>query len=869
MNQHHFDYPILKSKRILSALLPWLIVNVTNKAHAQEKGMPSDLPNVSYHLTPNPWKPLNISKNIYLDKVENIARRIAKFQSSNGAIIDPYADGEKQYTTPYFANAVATLISAGRAKDLLDEGILAMNKATQDVAEGAFSIPDNHGEFFLAPLANAIPLYTPYVSTSLVQTWKKRMATPVEEIIRGRTHNWRTYAMKGEWYRAQHSYVQKDKAVKWIEDSWLNTQKQRLNNNLWNFYHDFSSDPDSWPYESAARGNLLAMIADGYDGVSRNEILKTLERGTQSSLLLQDPSGQGVAGGRSGNHTWNDIVLASCYETMAEIAFKQGNTRLAGQYRRAAALGFQSVQRWQRTDGSYSVTKNHFDPQLRNGYASYSFFTNYNGYMLYHMSENYLRNNTGITEQPAPNEIGGYTILTDSSLSTAIANAGGMHMQVCLRGATDITYNQYWTTLGVVRFAKPGWDARLGPSDGVRETTTKLGVSFAPTFLEDGKWVRLASMPERYEASFSTQFTHPLLVRCRVDYKPKTGKTGPAFTNNFIITPDGILSTLSSTTTNFGITWPILTFDGTTYLNYKLTSHIANTSFPGEADQQNFIALHSAPTITATDSSRKSSYGSLLPVRMVSGTDSNFTFIYPRSFQDPAIESVQESFTRSGNDFSSILGSVNGNIYIGRTSAGGEGTSIDLDNDSIPEATFNATTGFLMQLKVGEITKAETDRAVTAVIYDQKIQFQPYSPLDIHNPKKALISEVIASTDDGNVAANTVDMDYITRWSALGDSQWIRYALDTTEIIEGVNIAWHRGNERKAFFDIQISVDSTNWTTVYAGQSSGQTTNFETYTIKPTYARYVRIVSHGNSANSWNAITEVKIIKKPAEEIIL
>lgn len=244
------------------------------------------------------------------------------------------------------------------------------------------------------------------------------------------------------------------------------------------------------------------MIFQGYDGASRNEILSLLKRGTQSSLLFQDPSGQIVAGGRSGNHVWNDILRANGYETMAELVYKEGKTRLAGQYRHAAALAFKSIQRWRRPDNTYFVTKNRFDPKDRTRYASYSFFTNYNGSMMYHIAENYLRHKSFITEQATPNEIGGYTIESDSKFATAVANAGGMHMEVCLRGSTDIFFKRYWTTLGVVRFAMPGWDSRLGPADGVREESSKLGVSFAPTFYENGNWVRLASMPDRYEGFF-------------------------------------------------------------------------------------------------------------------------------------------------------------------------------------------------------------------------------------------------------------------------------------------------------------------------------------------------------------------------------
>ncbi|MDR6942603.1 T9SS type A sorting domain-containing protein [Mucilaginibacter pocheonensis] len=722
---------------------------------ALETASPVTLPDIQYHLTARPWHALNISRDVYLSRVEGVVREIVKYQSSTGAIVDPYGRREIQYSTPYFAYAVGALLSAGRAKDLLNAGILAINHATADVAAGSSSIPDNHGEFFLGALSGAIPLYTPYVSATQLQTWKTRMAKPIADVISGRTNNWRSYAMKGEWLRAKNGYVDKVAAVSWIESSWITTQRSRITNNSWNCYHDTSTDPDAWPYESVGRSNLLAMIADGYSGASRNEILTMLKRGTQSSLLFQDPSGQIIAGGRSGNHTWNDILLATGYETMAEVVNKDGDLRLAGQYRHAAALAFQSAQRWVRPTGTYSVTKNHFDPSERVGYASYSFLTNYNGNMMLHMAENYLTHTSAITEQPMPNEIGGYTIISDSQFATAVANAGGMAMQICLRGSTAVQYDRYWTTLGVVRFARPGWDSRLGPSDGIREVSTMLGVSFAPTFLENGKWIRLASVPDRYEAFFTTQFTHPLLIRCQVVYKPKTGKTGPTFTNDFIITPDGILSKLTSTSGSFGITWPLLTFDGANHLSTSITSNTASVSSPSKTDQQNFIALHTKPTITAVDKAIRSSYGDLLPVRMVSGNTNNVTFIYPRSSTDPSAESVRASFLRSGNDFSSVLGKVQGDTYIGRTSAGGVATSIDINNDGKADVAFNATTGFIIQLEAGKISKIETDRDATAIIQGQTFNFKAYTPLSIVLQASS-INKVAADTDS-TARINTKD----------------------------------------------------------------------------------------------------------------
>jgi len=119
---------------------------------------------------------------------------------------------------------------------------------------------------------------------------------------------------------------------------------------------------------------------------------------------------------------------------------------------------------------------------------------------------------------------------------------------------------------------------------------------------------------------------------------------------------------------------------------------------------------------------------------------------------------------------------------------------------------------------------------------------------------------VIASADDGNVAANVLDGDLNTRWSASGDGQWIQFCLDDTLAVSGVQIAFFSGNVRTSTFDVLVSNDTLNWTTAAAGKvSSGTSLNLETFSFTPKTGRYVRIVGHGNSVNAWNSYTEVRI----------
>src|SRR5437899_11049980 len=120
-------------------------------------------------------------------------------------------------------------------------------------------------------------------------------------------------------------------------------------------------------------------------------------------------------------------------------------------------------------------------------------------------------------------------------------------------------------------------------------------------------------------------------------------------------------------------------------------------------------------------------------------------------------------------------------------------------------------------------------------------------------------ASVVASANDGNVPQNTLDKSLATRWSAQGDGQWIRYDLGALAAIDHLDIAWYLGDTRTASFDIQVSLDAVTWTKVFAGQSSGQTLQLESYAFPTTSGRYVRIVGHGNSTSTWNSIPEVAI----------
>lgn len=732
-----------------------LVFIIFGSTFIRAQDLPESLPEIRYHLTSPDWQPLETPREAYQEAVKGMVDVAHRFQDESGAIIDPFLHREHQYSTPYYAFAVAALVDSGYAPEMLPSGVLAMEKALSDFSNGNDSIPDRHGEFYIAALAEAMELYKSHIPKKKYEQWTEMMATPLDSIWDGMAshlNNWRTYAMKGEWARATHGFVNKQNTVEFIEDNWKNYgQFQRIGLTKWNLYEDWSSDPQSLAVEAVGRGNLTAM-ALGYDGPSAEQIKQVVRRGGAISMLLMSPTGQCPPNGRTDNHVFNDILYQLIFEALAEDAIKQNRLELAGQYRRSALLAFQSIARWKRTDtpwsGSYSIAKNHFDLTKRTGYQPASQWGNYSGAMMFHLAEAFLTHTSKIKEVPAPTEIGGYAIQTGNRFSTFTANAGGMQVFINLRGASVPKYDEFWTPLGGVRFSKMGWDDRLGPSDGKRINASadpvsngdrignpvddifpQTGLTFGPTWEKDGEWVRIADMATHYQGTVTTEFVHPLLVKFKITYTSITGSGGPQFEQKFIVTPDGVMTYLSTPqNTPFGLTVPLLANDGRP-LQTQIGGKIASTGYGLNGDTQNFIGLNETMEVGQDGVAIESTYGSLLPIKFSSSNEQTIVFVYPKSQRASEAVKVKESFLLTENGFSSLLGSVEGTLYVGKKMAGGYGQALDVDQDGTAELVLKTSCGFITQLENGRIVKIETDSDVTLSVNNKTFKLKAYEPM--------------------------------------------------------------------------------------------------------------------------------------------
>lgn len=153
------------------------------------------------------------------------------------------------------------------------------------------------------------------------------------------------------------------------------------------------------------------------------------------------------------------------------------------------------------------------------------------------------------------------------------------------------------------------------------------------------------------------------------------------------------------------------------------------------------------------------------------------------------------------------------------------------------------------------LTAAATDDAGATTVSDEvAISVTSQDDTDVY------IASVLASSSrEGAGPENTLDGRLSTKWAAHGDGVWIQYNLSAATDLTSMAIAWARGDNRTAYFDILVSIDGETWTPAAEGmESSGVSDGLESYLLTPAEARHIRIVGHGTSSNDWTMISEVE-----------
>ena len=720
--------------------------------------LPSDLPTTHWHTTARSWTPLNVPASSYLTRANNLTSWWAQNTNNSDGCMDedtynPFDAARGVHLPTSEAEGGILGFSVGVQNSLgvttnRAKGILSMNCDT-----ASYHSSVSGGDFAIGLADHAIVLMASFAGASDVNNWKSNMNF-IESGIPGNTNNWVTYDMWGFWVaNSINGFSAFNNATNTIEGWWTGNngngtnQGARMSDQPWNLYQDLTGVPDSLSVERVGGGNILNLLADGYNGPSSSAMSTASQNAAMTDLLMAAADGSNPAGGRQTDQNWVDSGQQLTFDTMAQRV-GSNNPFLAGQFQRAAMMSFNSVRNYLIPSSAccnglvYFPVKNHFDPSLgigeqaQNGGATAWDDMQYNGSIQFQEFQSYRqRVLSSVAEQPTPVEIGGYAFSLPSDWSQAFVDAGGTAVQLALTGATSQSNHQYWTVPGINRIGRVGWENRLGPMDG-SWAYLGSGANFGPTWITSGtSWTRLAQNPATCSGNFSTTFANPAVTFAQVVWS--CGNI--SFTQNLTVTPDGVLSqtTCSGCTSTWGMTFPMLVDDGTTSPN-NFGATVTTTSIGGNAagivqsmwpngDQQNYMLIsHNSYFLTA-ESNVVTSFGDITPVRAWSGTGtstpdaSQVTFVYPRHSSDPLASAVQAGMNITGTNTytnsalnSSVVSGGNGTYYIGTTAAGGWAQTVTLPGGTL---SFNTPCQFIAQLNAsGQVTALEVDRSVTATV---------------------------------------------------------------------------------------------------------------------------------------------------------
>lgn len=115
---------------------------------------------------------------------------------------------------------------------------------------------------------------------------------------------------------------------------------------------------------------------------------------------------------------------------------------------------------------------------------------------------------------------------------------------------------------------------------------------------------------------------------------------------------------------------------------------------------------------------------------------------------------------------------------------------------------------------------------------------------------------------------NSIDDDFSTWWAADGLDQWLTFQLEKASLIHHLEVSFMPGQQRSSYFDILASNDSQTWIPIQIGLNScdfSDKTQIFPFPVSESgnVYSYLKLVGHGNSQDSWNAFSEIRIRSTP------
>ena len=145
-----------------------------------------------------------------------------------------------------------------------------------------------------------------------------------------------------------------------------------------------------------------------------------------------------------------------------------------------------------------------------------------------------------------------------------------------------------------------------------------------------------------------------------------------------------------------------------------------------------------------------------------------------------------------------------------------------------------------------------------------------------YKPELSFVRIINIETSDSrnpDYPVNILDGNTSTKWSSNGDNNWLIAKFAGPFKISHLEMAFLQGQNYSSYFDIYASKDHLIWEPILTGVAScsftGDRQIFDVPDVyKNTEYLYVKYVGHGNSLNSWNYLSELKIFGSPGQNSV-
>ena len=384
---------------------------------------------------PANWQKSGLTRDYYLDIVENIVRNFAGCVDEHGAVIDPVLKYEYYQSSPRFAAPCAVAIYFGRCLEYKELAYRVMDHCCEGL--GREDSVNRSPDFWMRELMTAYYCLKDIAPPERVAKWRELLSKVNPEKNykfasrdpekRAAFHNWAIYGGAGESMR-QKMNIPAPAGALWGDEFFeLHLADQYWRFNEFGMYRD-PGDPIT--YDITTRMQIEIALAFGYKGRLYDSLLPKLDRAMLVTLLISAPGGQTAFGGRSSQFYFQEAIISTLCELAARRAKAAGDLKLAGAYKRQAHLAAMAVKDGMlRKDGKLYHIKNFFPKEELHGCDPYGQYSQYSLFCGSVFALAALFSDESIAEVPAPVEIGNYSFAIHNSFRKAFATANGNHVE--------------------------------------------------------------------------------------------------------------------------------------------------------------------------------------------------------------------------------------------------------------------------------------------------------------------------------------------------------------------------------------------------------------------------------------------------------